>query len=174
MKITAIILASGKGKRFGLPKAGISFKGKSFIEQIRDILTDAGVEDIFEARYENTPDMLATLRMAVSELKSKQENSGYLVFPVDFPFVGANTIQKLVEEHNQNPLAVILPVFNNHRGHPVLIPSKLNLDAEDNNRGLKYIIQTCALPVLDIPVDDSGILKNINTIEDLQLWMPKN
>ena len=173
MKVTAIILASGKGKRIGLPKADISLMGISFIEQIRKILTAAGMEDIFVASYENTPDMLATLRRAVSELKSKQENSGYLVFPVDFPFVFADTVQKLIKTHYQNPLAVLRPIFNQQRGHPILIPSELNLDKEDKNQGLQYIIHTCSLPVVDIPVKDSGILKNVNTKEDLELWMPK-
>ncbi len=101
MKVTAIILASGKGNRFGLPKAEVKIQGQSFLEKIKETLSQADVDDIFTARYKNTTDMLATLRLAVKELKNKQKNSGFLIFPVDFPFVQAKTVQELIKCHKQ-------------------------------------------------------------------------
>ena len=106
MKVTAIILASGKGNRFGLPKAEVKIQGQSFLEKIRETLSQAAVDDIFEAKYENTKDMLATIRLAVKELKNKQKNSGFIIFPVDFPFVETKTIQELVKIHQQYPNAI--------------------------------------------------------------------
>ena len=111
---------------------------------------------------------------AVNELKKSQENSGYLVFPVDFPFVKPPTVVALVQKHQQNPNAVIRPLYKNNRGHPILIPACINLDNDDKQQGLKYIIRNSGLPVYDVPVEDDGILKNVNTREDLSLWMPKN
>jgi len=55
-----------------------------------------------------------------------------------------------------------------------LIPACINLDNDDKQQGLKYIIRNSGLPVYDVPVEDDGILKNVNTREDLSLWMPKN
>jgi len=174
MMVTAIILASGKGKRCGLPKAEMQIQGISFLEHIKEILLEAGMEDVFIAQYQDTSAMLSTLIKAVNELKKRQENSGYLVFPVDFPFVKPPTVVALVQKHQQNPNAVIRPLYKNNRGHPILIPACLNLEKDDNQQGLKYIIRNSGLPVYDVPVEDDGILKNVNTREDLSLWMPKN
>ena len=174
MKVTAIILASGKGKRCGLPKAEMQIQGKSFLVHLQEILLEAGMADVFIAQYQDTSDMLSTLIKAVNELKKSQENSGYLVFPVDFPFVKPQTVVALMQEHRQNPNAVIRPIYKNKRGHPILIPACINLDNDDSQQGLKYIIRNCGLPIYDVPVEDDGILKNVNTREDLSLWMPKN
>ena len=84
------------------------------------------------------------------------------------------TIQELVKIHQQYPNAIIRPVYQNKSGHPVLIPAELNLEANDNAKGLKYIILNSGLPLLNVQVEDSGIIKNINTKEDLELWMPGN
>ena len=114
----------------------------------------------------NTPDMLATLRQAILELKP-YEASAYLVFPVDFPFVHSTTVRSLIEAHKQNPLAVLRPCYKDKCGHPILIPSSLDVYNDDAGLGLRYLIHASQITTLDIPVLDEGILRNINKPEDL-------
>lgn len=170
--ITAIILASGKGIRFGKPKAEADYGGATFLEHIIQTLQQAGITRMHIARTYQTLDMLATLRQAVAELKASSPNSnppctGYLVFPVDFPCVKTTTLKILLDEHLQNPAAIIRPSYYGFSGHPIIIPESLNLDADDRGKGLRGIILHSGLHVIDINVDDEGIHRNINHPEDL-------
>jgi len=170
--VLAIILASGKGTRFGMPKAEAGFEGKSFLTLILETLEQVGL-GYFVARYSDTTDMLATLRKAAKEINDKGISAtAYLVFPVDFPFVRPETLSTILTVYWQSPEAVIRPVCEGHRGHPILIPANLDLDCDDQGLGLKGIIRNSHLPLIDIPVQDRGILRNINTQEDL--WTPKS
>jgi CTP:molybdopterin cytidylyltransferase MocA len=174
--IIAIILASGKGTRFGMPKAEAGYGGKSFVQHIRDTLHAAGLSRIVLADSYNSPDMLATLRLAVSDimLGESSDASGYLIFPVDFPFVRQETLQSLIHKHLEHPNAVIHPLYQNRRGHPIIIPASTNLLADDEGKGLREVLSKNHLTHIDVPVDDIGTISNINTPEDLQQWTQKN
>jgi CTP:molybdopterin cytidylyltransferase MocA len=179
--VTAIILASGKGTRFGKPKAEADYKGVSFLDRITATLKEAGVQKIHVAQDYETPDMLATLKQAVTELEKgwipasagktsspeSQSYSCYLIFPVDFPFVQAETIKTIVAAHYKHPKAIIRPCYYGFCGHPIIIPADLDLQADDHGKGLKGIISFCGKPVIDIQVHDEGIHKNINFQKDL-------
>ncbi len=155
-----------------MPKADAGFEGKSFLQMITEKLLWVGL-NYFVARYSDTADMLATLRKAVKEIQGNGETAAaYLVFPVDFPFVRQETLSLLLSIYRQSPEAVIRPVYDGQKGHPVIIPASLDLESDDQGLGLKGIIGNSNLPLIDIPVPDKGILRNINTQEDL--WMQKS
>lgn len=171
-QVTAIILASGKGIRFGMPKAEADYDGKTFLEHITQTLHQAGIAQIHRAVGYQTPDMLQTLRQAVAELTSgntatSKPASGYLVFPVDFPFVKASTLATLLSEHLEKPNAIIRPSFYGFSGHPIIIPVSLNLHGDDQGKGLRGVILHSGLPIVDIQVEDEGIHRNINRPEDM-------
>lgn len=155
-----------------MPKAEAGWGGKSFLEHVLHTLDSALLKNVFVARHYASPDMLATLRLAVSDFKLENKDklvSAYLVFPVDFPFVKPETVSALISAHHQNPQAVIRPCFEQRCGHPIVIPTSLNLFTNDEGRGLQGIIRSCQLLTLDIPVDDQGIHRNINKPKDLLL-----
>ncbi len=173
-QLLALILASGQGKRFGMPKAEALHNGKSFLDTICSSLEQAGLA-YHVARYPDTADMLATLRRARSEVlqeSTHNDYSGFLVFPVDFPFVRSETLDSLARVHSQSPDAVIRPVYNGLRGHPIIIPASLELGSHEVSQGLKEIIRQSGIARLDLSVNDPGIIRNINTQEDL--WTLKN
>ncbi len=176
--IVAIILASGKGTRFGMPKAEAGLDGISFLTRIKTSLSKAGIGRIVVADSYNSPDMLATLRLAVADIMLQAGDSGaanaYLIHPVDFPFVLPETITELAKAHQANPNAVIHPTCNGRRGHPIIIPAGLNLLVDDEGKGLREVIAKNQLKHIDIPVTDIGVTSNINTKEDLSTWMQKN
>ncbi len=165
--LVAIIPAAGKGERFGGPKAEAGLDNSTFLDRVRATLAAAGVSDVYVAQGLNTPDMLATLRHAVGELASPGVK-GYLIFPVDHPCVKPETVQALCAAWNSYPDAVYRPSCQGRPGHPVIIPAWLDLAADDAGQGLAGIIRARACSVIDVPVDDPEILRNVNRPQDLE------
>ncbi len=164
-KIISVILASGKGKRFGMPKSEAMLSGVSFSETIRNTHREAGLQDVILAVGLNTPDMISTLREALASYPSTWD--ACLVHPVDHPFVRPQTIRLLCECSALYPECVVRPLFQGRRGHPILIPARLDLSADHHGQGLRGIIASSGLSHVDLKVDDPGILRNINYPNDL-------
>jgi CTP:molybdopterin cytidylyltransferase MocA len=165
-KIIAIILAAGKGSRFGMPKVDAVFGGITFLERIRNTLTTAGISEIFVARDLPTSDMLESLQYAAQHTSAA---AGYLIFPVDHPFVNAATIVEMVSTFNLHPNAVIRPLYEARTGHPIIIPACLDLWMPNVTGGLAQIIRQSGVEVLNMPTPDQGVLRNINTAADIGL-----
>lgn len=166
-EITAIIPASGRGERFGGPKADAVLGSSTFLERIQTTLAAAGISNVSVAQVFGTPNMLATLRRAVREL-SPSSTKAYLIFPVDHPFVLPETVIALCEAWISNPDAVYRPAYQGRTGHPVLIPAWLDLEQNDQGQGLAGIIRNQACTVVDLPVEDFAVIRNINTPKDLE------
>jgi molybdenum cofactor cytidylyltransferase len=166
-RIAVIVLASGKGERFGMPKAEARLGDLNFSEAAEHLLRMAGLDNIHIARGLDTPDMLSTLRETVKSI-DLQQLSGILVFPVDHPFILPATIVSLCEEFISHPDSVVRPVFEGKAGHPVIIPVWLDLDADDRGQGLAGLIREQVCTVIDVPVNDPAVLKNVNHPEDMQ------
>ncbi len=160
-KLIAIILAAGKGNRFGMPKIDALFRGKTFLDSILSTLKAAGLEDVYIARDLPTADMLSSLIHAVKSLDDC-DAAGYLIFPVDHPCVQDNTVIALRDAFWLHPEAIIRPSFLGKRGHPIVIPKELDLLAEHASGGLAGIIRASQIPKMDLNVNDGGILENIN------------
>ncbi|MDP2400553.1 MAG: NTP transferase domain-containing protein, partial [Actinomycetota bacterium] len=111
--------------------------------------------------------MLETLRLCVQDLNQKP-GLGYLIHPVDHPYVEVSTIVNLIEAFRSLPDAVVRPSYLGKSGHPVIVPHWLDLDADDDGKGLAGLIRSQVCTVIDIPVEDAGVLRNVNSPSDLQ------
>ena len=163
-ELLAIIPASGRGERFGMPKADAEIDGVSFAEHIRGLLSSGGVENIVLARYPDSPDMLSSIKQAVGEHPGYKS---WLIWPVDHIFVRPATLQALLDGWTAMPDAVIRPVYEGRSGHPVIVPGWLDMEADHHGEGLAGLIRAQVCTVIDIPVEDIGILRNVNSREEM-------
>lgn len=163
--LLAIIPASGQGSRFGIPKADAEIDGNSFAEHITGLLRSGGVENIVLARYPDSPDMLSSIKRAVSEHPGFKS---WLIWPVDHIFVRPATLQALLDTWTAKPDAALRPVCDMRYGHPVIVPAWLDLDADHHDQGLAALIRTQVCTLIDVPVEDIGILRNVNHREDME------
>lgn len=88
------------------------------------------------------------------------------VLPAKFPVFLRETLQRLM----QSEADVARPVFGGHRGHPVLISSKVlpsivSYQGEDGLRGALYQASK-TFKEENIPVEDQGIIQAIETEGD--------
>ena len=94
-----------------------------------------------------------------------------LLFLVDHPVMTAATINTIV--HRFEPGRIILPTFNGRRGHPVLFPSEtfaeiLKLPA---SCGANVVVRKDPSRIIEVPVDDEGILVDVDTPEQFSEWI---
>ena len=97
----------------------------------------------------------------------------------DMPFVRRATIEKILETAvNTNGAAIFVPSFHGKRGHPVLWHQQYfgQLTHLTGDGGGKKILRDNFEKVIEVPVDDPGILIDLDTPEMLAQFgvMPKD
>jgi CTP:molybdopterin cytidylyltransferase MocA len=184
--IGALVLAAGKGTRIGTAKLRLSTGGESFLHRCVRTLHAAGVDVVAGvvspeerawaiAEVPGTPlmsnpsdsgDMLSSVRLGLELVTSCKS---VVILPVDHPCVQAETVKKLVAAGRSEGDAVIKPSYQGRAGHPVLIPRTLfaRVLSSGDRDTLHTIIAASGVPVTRVVVDDPGVLRNINTPEDL-------
>lgn len=188
MNLSALILAAGKGKRIGKPKLMLEFKEKSYLSIVADNLKEAGIENIFcvvRKEFLNWASgnvkgvsllvnpfpengMISSVQIG---LKETVNSDGVVIIPVDHPFVSTDTVKLLIESFCINPESLIKPVFNSVSGHPIIIPPELSkkILSSGINKTLDVVIRESFVKKIGINTDDPGVIKNINTPEDLNI-----
>lgn len=109
--------------------------------------------------------MAASLTHAIDYVKGAP---AWVVALGDMPFVQPSTIRALVAALGEN-VHIAAPVYRGQRGNPVAfgsfhLPLLLALDGD---QGARAILKSH--PVRDVDVDDTGILRDIDTRADLDL-----
>jgi molybdenum cofactor cytidylyltransferase len=186
-EIAAIILAAGEGQRIGQNKALLKLRGASFLEVIAENLKKLDFDKIYvvggsqwsEVRLEAIrlginfvlnknweQGQFSSLKSALSVLNS--EIGGALVTLVDHPFVAPGTYKHLLETWQKFTNRIVIPVYDNRRGHPIIITQHIireSLESSEENN-LKELIKNHERMVIRLKVNDPGILQDIDTQDD--------
>jgi len=185
--IWAMILGAGKSQRMGKPKLLLPFGEKTIIETVIDNLIRSKAENILavlgskwkkiEKKIKKSP-----LKMTVNPhfqrgmlssvqwgFKALPENTqAVLIVLGDQPAVSTDIINKIIEAFQMTRKGIVLPVYKNNRGHPVLIDMKYRAEVEtlSPDIGLRGLVYGHPEDVLEVKVDTPSILKDINDLED--------
>lgn len=91
------------------------------------------------------------------------------ILPAKFPMFLPETIRRMMEPE----AAVVCPVFEGRRGHPVLVSSRMigNLLAYKGDRGLRGALRQLDVDrfIEEIPVEDEGIILAVESDDDREL-----
>jgi molybdenum cofactor cytidylyltransferase len=139
-----------------------------------DILTEINqkaVTVIFNPEYEKG--MFTSVQAGVRQIQD--EHKAFFILPIDIPLVRLSTIEKIKSIYVHHQDKIIYPVFKGKRGHPSLIPSALikGILSWEKDGGLKAFLETHKELALDVPVNDSNILFDIDTPEDYRELLKK-
>ncbi len=190
---TAILLAGGQSSRMGQLKGLLPWQGRTLFEfQIEtllkspfsDVITVLGYRsELFEPIAKNYPVKIIKNNLfhtgkcssIIAGLKEAGEAQNILISAVDQP-ASKQTIESLYSGHSKEKSLITVPVYQNKRGHPVLFSKLLRRDLlaiKEESKGLRSIFQKYKNDVHEIPVNDSGILLNLNTLNDYKRALTK-
>ena len=115
--------------------------------------------------YESSKGMAHSLTNA---LRESIDASGWVIALADMPWIKSSTVSALAKALNDGA-AIAAPVFKGRRGNPVAFSRTYLADllALTGDEGAKRLLQR--FPVLEIDVDDSGVILDIDTPSDLVL-----
>lgn len=191
MSVTGILLAAGRGRRFDpsgrrskllQPLAGGCTVAEASARNLLAVLPRvvavvrpgddalAAALDALGCEVRVCPDaelgMAASLVHAIDYARGAE---GWLIALADMPFVRPATIASLAATVKTVPngAGIAAPVYQGQRGNPVAfghgyLPLLLALEGD---QGARAILR--ANPVSEVVVDDSGVLRDIDTPDDL-------
>ncbi len=97
---------------------------------------------------------------------------GLLLHPVDHPLVAAATGAALVAAFvgAPSPTSAVVPVHGGRRGHPVILAASLfpAVAALGPDAPLRSLLRAAGPAVVEVPVDDAGVLRNLDAPGDLR------
>ena len=188
MSLTGILLAAGRGRRFD-PAGGrnkllqqlpggelvVAASARRLLSCVARVVAvvppgDGGVGEALRALgCEVTVCPQADTGMGASlahAVRYSLPAGGWLVALGDMPFVEASTLAAL-RDAVQHGAGIAAPVHGGRRGNPVAFGAchRAALLALHGDQGARRLLQ--AHPVHEIPVDDPGILQDIDTPADL-------
>jgi molybdenum cofactor cytidylyltransferase len=188
-RVAGVILAAGEGRRAGRNKGLLEIGGVTFIEKVAIPLREAGCEPVLvvggadaDAVQEESERLglsfvvnenwrrgqFSSLKTGLSHLATGA--AGAFVALVDHPFVADETYRALLIKFSASPGSIVVPSHGGRRGHPVLIPEQvieeILLSPDDST--LRDIMRKHRNLIIQQEVTDSGILKDIDTLAELE------
>lgn len=137
-------------------------------DQIAPIFHDTEVAVIFNARHQ--AGQLASLQVGLQWAFAASASDLALVTLVDVPSVRVETVRHLVAQARTSSALVIRPDISGAHGHPVIWrrAAASLLDTADPAVGGRGVVRALAArgAVLDVAVDDPGVLVDVDTPED--------
>jgi len=181
-----LVLAAGAGTRMGGPKVFAHVLGLAFATHIADKLHTLGWPALWVLRTQGqvpvlskfinyTPDvcintnpegdMLSSILVALSAPQALFQDT-FCIWPVDFPLIQPQTLQKLANEMGSCDGAVPLKI--NHTGHPLIVKrhTLCRWVSSMPRDGLRQAMLHQPACIRQVPVMDPGPFRNLNTPED--------
>ena len=186
--VPALILASGKSTRMGLPKALLpaGATGVTFVRRLASTLREGGVGEVIVVGRPDDAALMAEVdelgigvRYAVnSHADTGQLSSiiaglnvvdhpgvrGLMATPVDLPLMSQVTVRVILARFDAAPDRIVRPTFHGRHGHPVVFPRALfdELRHADPAQGAKAVLRDHPALIADVAVDDSGVVDDID------------
>lgn len=193
-RLEAVVLAAGRGARFGGGKLTVPFKGAplvagalltALLAPVRRVFVALGPDPAVRAAVEataarlaaserlvlvpvETPEegMGASLRTTVQALPA--DAAGAFVFLGDMPAIDPATPAKLAAAL-KGPHDIVAPIHLGRRGHPVLFGATWfpALRALSGDEGARALLENAGARLARVSVEDPGIHLDVDRPEDL-------
>jgi molybdenum cofactor cytidylyltransferase len=115
------------------------------------------------------------LRWLEERFRPRPEDS-WLLVPADHPALDSSVVPRLESAYVANPqFSIVIPTHNGRRGHPTLFAWKhvAAIRAWPAELGLNTYVRQHAAQTLEVPVNNPGVLWDMDTPEDYE-WLQRN
>ena len=187
--VVGIVLAAGRSRRMGEPKALLEIDGQTFLECAIVTLLDGGCASVVVVlpAFESASEMWEIAESAGAHpvenpnsqshpidslrigLDAAPTGSGAAaVLPVDHPVVRESTVAALLDAFESRGAIIVRPVFDDRPGHPILLARSIwdELAEPDLPEGTRTVVRRHQAEIDNVVVGDRGVLTNIDTPDD--------
>lgn len=185
--IAALLLAAGSARRFGAPKLLCPLNGKPVLRWCAEALLRSGVDELLVVAPVDAEPFADALRgLPLRFVSNAQPDRGIgrsiavgidalapmteaaLVALGDEPGLEDAVVRAVVRRHRETRIAVVAPVFQGVRGHPVLFARSVfpELAALDGDAGARSVVDRDPGRVSVVEIG-TGAPGDVDTREDL-------
>ena len=187
--ICAIVLAAGCSSRMGTQKLLLPFGQSTVIshivnqilkskiqntyvvvghqaEQVTEELSDKPVTIIHNPEYKTG--MLSSVRAGIRDIT---HNCDAVLFALgDHPSITSNLIDEMIRHYSLTDRNIIVPKYNDKRGHPILISTIFRDEILTNydDIGLCGLLRAHDSDIYEMNVSDSSVVSDMDYPEDYQ------
>jgi molybdenum cofactor cytidylyltransferase len=174
----------------GSPKALLDYQGRPFLEHLLEatrhprvgatrVVLGANAESISNKlkldraaviiNREWKKGQLSSIQAAIRSLRSG-ETDGILLCLIDHPLISAALVGQLVHQFYESGKLIVIPTYNNKRGHPIIFSSALygELLEAPPEVGARAVVWNHRDDVLEMPTEEEGVVLNLNDPDTLQ------
>lgn len=185
-ELSAVILASGRGRRFGENKLLYPINGIAMVEQLfitipTDLFKEVIVVSIYDEiltmsekhgylpvhNDDTSGDIAKTIIFGINAID--RYSDGCMFFTSDQPWLTSSTIERLIGQFYNEPEKIHIPVCQEQSGNPVIFPKRFfaDLGSLPPHYGGKHLVKKYPEAVSYLTVTNALELKDVDTKEDL-------
>lgn len=188
VRIRAVLLAAGLSRRMGQNKLLMEYGGRPLCEGALKVLHDNAAcfcERLLVGRLPEHAALAEKWGFTYVHNDEPQRGIGHsaalgagapgawdgcLLALADMPDLRPGTVYALCRAFAQSPENIAVPVYGGKRGNPAVFPARLRaeLAALDGDSGGRAILVREQARLTRVQVYDPGVLRDIDTPEDLQ------
>jgi molybdenum cofactor cytidylyltransferase len=194
VKCAGLLLAAGKSTRMGSLKALLPWEGTTLLQFQLTQLEHSTIDQLVVVLGYHSNKLLPYVKESSTHIvwnenyeKGKTESikqgvlaihkdaDCFILSSVDQP-VSHFLLDSMINEFRLTNSNIIIPVYNDRRGHPILLSTKLRneiMQISEETYGLKAILQRRKNEIRELIVEDQSILFNFNNEKDYEEGISK-
>jgi molybdenum cofactor cytidylyltransferase len=187
--VAAVVLAAGMSRRMGTPKQLLRMGDETILERtlknvrasnsseiilvlghaaedVQKTIATEGLKVVVNPDYEQG--MGTSLRSGLAAVGSDAKAA--IIALADQPWISPDTFNRLIECHQECKPQIIVPMYKGFRGNPVLLDRSVfhEMQALQGDVGCRAIFGDHTAGIRKLPVDDAGILLDIDSRSDFE------